>query len=203
MAMETKVMQSSRMGVSRINTIVKLAEGSRRLLDVGDVNNSTLATKLRKHYNVKTVDILKGADLKANLNEGLKIKGRYDTVVAGEVFEHIYKLRKLLKDINKVLTPNGKLIVSIPNVCNLKSRVKVALGKLPTYCADADDIDREIGGHIRDFNAGKIKSILEETGYKIIKVKSNGLWLRDKKIMPVMFCRPEWSDQIIISARRA
>lgn len=194
-------MQKDNMGTSRVNIMFQLAEGSKKILDIGDINNSLLSNKLREKHDVITADIRKGADLHVNLENGLRIKGKYDTIVAGEVFEHVYKLRKLLKDINKIMTPNGRLILSVPNVCNLKSRIKVLIGRLPTYCADADDIEREIGGHVRDFNARKIKSILEETGFKIQEVKSNGLWLHNRKILPPMLCRPEWSDQIIISAK--
>ncbi len=190
-----------RMHEARYNIMVDLAKGGKKLLDLGDINSSPLAKKLKKLFQTTTLDIRNGADIKCNLEKGLKLKQKFDVVIAGELLEHIYHLRFLLNDLKKILTKDGKLIISVPNVCNLKSRIKVLIGKLPTYCADADEYDRDIGGHIRDLNLSYMKRILREEGYEILKIKSGGLWYNNKLIIPPRLCKPSFGDNIILSAK--
>ncbi|MFA5406235.1 MAG: methyltransferase domain-containing protein [Candidatus Nanoarchaeia archaeon] len=182
----------------RIKIITSLIKGNQKVLDLGDVNKSMLSNKLRENHEVTTVDIVKGADLKINLENGLRINEKYDCVVAGEVFEHIYKLRQLIDDIKRVLKPKGRLIVSVPNICNLKSRIKVFFGMLPSYCAHADDTESNVTGHIRDFNLKEITQLLKDSGFVVVKAYTNGLWLFGKQIIPGYLCRTEYGEQIVI-----
>jgi len=186
---------------ARHKLLAEMAREGKQILNLGDTNKSTLTKKLKKIGKVTTADITKGADIKVNLDKGLKTNKRFDTIIAGEVFEHVYHLKNLLKDLKKILRPKGQLIISIPNVCNLKSRIKVLTGKLPSFCADADQYGE--GGHIRDFNLNTIKKVLEEAGFKIKKVKNIGLWYQDKRLIPPILCKTSFSDNILITALKS
>ena len=43
-------------------------------------------------------------------------EGRFDAVVCFEVFEHVFNIEEVLAEINRVLKPNGQLLISIPFV---------------------------------------------------------------------------------------
>ncbi|MDW7692586.1 class I SAM-dependent methyltransferase [Flammeovirgaceae bacterium SG7u.111] len=54
-------------------------------------------------------------DVFADLNQPLPLESeKYDTVLLTDVLEHIYKPHELIKEIERVLLPNGKLIITVP-----------------------------------------------------------------------------------------
>jgi SAM-dependent methyltransferase len=55
----------------------------------------------------------------------------FDTIVAGEVFEHIRDPGRLIADVLTVLRPRGRLVGSVPNAYRLKSRLRFLAGREP------------------------------------------------------------------------
>lgn len=192
------------MSKTRHDEIVKLVGSRDTVLDLGDDNDSLLTKRLREFgLRVTTIDCVGKPDIKYNLNKGLPngLK-KFDVVIAGELFEHIYYLQRLLFNIKKVIKKDGFLVCSVPNICNLRNRIKVLLGKLPSYCADADKYEIETGytGHVRDFNVNEIKDILLANGFRIISIKCNGLYFKCHRVLPSWLCPISFSDNIIIKA---
>ena len=190
---------------NRYNQILKSVKENDRVLNLGDNNDSLLTKALRAmNCSVTTVDYRVGADIQLDMEGGLPLVGEFDTVIAGELFEHIYNLKELLRGVRLNLGRKGKLIVSVPNVCNLRSRVRVLIGLLPSYAADADTYHEVTGypGHVRDFNKEAITRLLESEGFEIITTRNTGLAFRMKPLIPYWLCRDEWSDNLIIEAKR-
>ncbi|MFY9260906.1 MAG: class I SAM-dependent methyltransferase [Gallionella sp.] len=48
----------------------------------------------------------------------------FDLVTCSEVLEHVENYRAVLREIRRVLKPNGLMIVTTPNVLNMKSRLR-------------------------------------------------------------------------------
>lgn len=65
-----------------------------------------------------------------NAENGLPFPGSeiYDTVICSHVLEHICYPSKLLRDIHRVLKPDGSLIVALPNLMHYKSRMQLMKG---------------------------------------------------------------------------
>ncbi len=60
-----------------------------------------------------------------NLNDPLPFRGgSFDAVNIVEVIEHIENQPQLIREINRVLKPDGRLLLSTPNVLNLMSRMR-------------------------------------------------------------------------------
>jgi SAM-dependent methyltransferase len=60
-----------------------------------------------------------------DLNQGLPFGNRsFDYVVILEVIEHLEDPYFILNEINRVLKLEGKLILSTPNIMNIKSRIR-------------------------------------------------------------------------------
>jgi SAM-dependent methyltransferase len=196
-------MKSTRVG---FNQMIKLVgDGNLRVLNLGDGNHSLLTKGLRAlGHEVITLDCHFDARVKWDLEKGLPSFGgkKFNVVVAGEVFEHIYNLKVLLASVRKVLLPDGFLVLSVPNVCNLRSRVRVLLGKLPSYAADGDLYHDQTGysGHIRDFNQEMAYRYLKEAGFKVVSCAGNGLYYHWKPLLPSWFIPPSLADNIIIKA---
>ena len=43
---------------------------------------------------------------------------RFDSILCSEVFEHIFNLEEILKELNRVLKPGGKILITCPFVWN-------------------------------------------------------------------------------------
>jgi len=49
-----------------------------------------------------------------NLNEKFTIPHEFDTILLSDVLEHIAEPKQLLQELNKLLKPNGKIIIMVP-----------------------------------------------------------------------------------------
>ncbi len=49
------------------------------------------------------------------INSSLIPSEKYDSVTAGEVIEHVFNIDQFIKEIHRVLKPNGLFILSTPN----------------------------------------------------------------------------------------
>ena len=120
---------------SDLDVYVAIAEelGARRVLDVG-CGEGFLAAELVKSGNrVTGVDILpqasQGAALaayyRADLEEGLEgvveqLNGkRFSCVLLLDVLEHLRYPERILAQCHKLLRPDGRIIVSVPNIANV------------------------------------------------------------------------------------
>lgn len=105
-------------------------------------------------------------------NKHFPIKGRekYDTIVACEILEHIHNIDNFLRECRRFLVPNGKLIVSVPNVLYWRNRIGMLFGKTNWY-----DIAFKFGD-LRCFHPKQIKELLQNYGFHVIDIES----LQDK-----------------------
>ena len=176
-----------------------------KIINLGDTNSGIFTQLLRKMgFNVTTVDLY-NADIECNLNKNFPLKSEiFDIAIAGEVIEHIYKTKNFLSETYRILKPNGIFIISTPNIACLKNRIKLLFGKLPTYCACAEDFElkHNMPGHVRDFTLSLLKKLLKETGFKIENVKTNGIFIRMRKIFPKRLTPLTFGEMIIIKARK-
>ncbi|MGQ9831119.1 MAG: methyltransferase domain-containing protein [Thermochromatium sp.] len=95
--------------------------------------------------------------------------GRFDTIIAADVLEHLYHPWQALLRLKTLLAPGGQLYVSLPNVRNL--RVLNGLleeGDWPYAGAGILDIT-----HIRFFTRKSALRMLTETGFEVLEVRAN------------------------------
>lgn len=73
--------------------------------------------------------------MRANLDTGpLAIEKRFGLITSIEVIEHLENVGALLATIANGLDPQGRAIVTTPNIHSLRSRVRFMLtGKLPSF----------------------------------------------------------------------
>lgn len=111
----------------------------------------------------------------ANIERGMPFNDSYfDILFAGEIIEHLYDPKKALQEANRVLSENGGLILSVPNICSLRNRARILLGKLPHhYNSSAQE---KWGDHIRLFTAKSLIDLLGQTGFNTTSISSNGLF---------------------------
>lgn len=77
-----------------------------------------------------------------------------DLVIANQVFEHVKELYWIVDQIARILTVGGQLIVGLPNICSLTSRLLVLAGRQPSQM-------RAFSGHVRGFGPSEFPAFLD------------------------------------------
>ena len=100
----------------------------------------------------------------------------FDVIIMCEVLEHLnFNPLPLLKEINRIGSPNSLLYLSLPNVAQIRNRIAVLRGKalgisIAEFFTQLDPQSSEIvNGHWREYTAAEIREILERLGYRIEK----------------------------------
>ena len=129
-----------------------------------------LAAELAQNYydNIIIIDLEELIDNKKRL----ALKDKFDFIIFGDILEHVTKPEVLLRDFQYLLNQEGFLIASIPNIANWMIRLKLLFGNFDYTGGILDP------GHLRFFTYKTARRLLEEAGFKIIKVTNNNTtWL--------------------------
>lgn len=97
-----------------------------------DISNSALE-RARLHFDKVW---------KINLNrEAISAESAvYDIVICSEVLEHIYDVNHVLREVNRLLKPNGIGLLTVPNLAYWRFRLDILGGCLPIVASDVRHI---------------------------------------------------------------
>lgn len=136
-----------------------------RVLDVGCSDGCFGAQVRALGHSVDGIDLIKhegvGARLdsfvEVDLNRGLppEVGSGYRAIVAGDVLEHVVDPEQLLADLRDRLSPDGELIVSVPNFGHWYPRGRTALGLF-----DYDQRGPLDQGHVRFFTRRSFEKLV-------------------------------------------
>lgn len=89
---------------------------------------------------------------------------KFDAATCVEVVEHLeYDLStKILKEINRVLKPNGKLIVTTPNYRSCWPLIELAVNRLASVSYEEQ--------HICKFTPLRLKTLLRDAGFRKVRI---------------------------------
>lgn len=168
----------------RIKIVLKMIGSHKKVLDIA-CYNGYIAQEIKKNSNsVYGLDanteaisesILKGISAKvANIELSLPFQDQsFDLVFAGEIIEHIVDTDFFMNEINRILKPNGELIVTTPNVASLDRRLMLLFNINPFFPASFEFPVSAQSGHLRFFNKRLLIDFLDHKGFKIIGFKSD------------------------------
>jgi 2-polyprenyl-3-methyl-5-hydroxy-6-metoxy-1,4-benzoquinol methylase len=91
---------------------------------------------------------------------------RFDRVLLLDVLEHLVEPERLLAHVGKALKPNGRLVVSLPNVANISVRLALLFGRF-NY-VERGILDRT---HLHFYTRKTARALLESTGWEIVEAK--------------------------------
>ena len=100
--------------------------------------------------------------------------GTYDIVTCFDVIEHIPGSCKLILDeAHRILKPRGLLLVTCPNIVNLRNRIEFLFGKSSHTPIKKwyETPSREYFDHFREYTADEVKYMLETSGFNDVKVE--------------------------------
>jgi 2-polyprenyl-3-methyl-5-hydroxy-6-metoxy-1,4-benzoquinol methylase len=153
-----------------------LAEGhGRRLLDVGAADGLLSRHLTGRGWKVTGIEAdpamaAAGATfcermLVADLNRGVPaLEGLFDTIVCGDVLEHLADPRDVLRTLVAALAPGGDVVVSVPNVAHLWMRLSLLVGRFEY--ADRGILDRT---HLRFFTQRTLDELLVAAGLEPVQ----------------------------------
>jgi 2-polyprenyl-3-methyl-5-hydroxy-6-metoxy-1,4-benzoquinol methylase len=120
--------------------------------------------------------------------EDLDTKNKYNLLIMGEVLEHFYEPNNILLKLKKLLEPNGKILITAPNMPSLRNRLKFGLfGIFP-------DNNPE---HKYHFDRVRFSRITEQTGFKINHFETifTNLFLRGSVITKIEYLCLRWFNK--------
>lgn len=124
---------------------------------------------------------------------------KFDAVLLSEVIEHVFDTDFVIKEIKKILKPNGILVITTPNTCRLPYRGLMVLGYAPRSACEYRATGKE-AGHIRSFDIHRIRILLEENGFKVEKIKGdliNFLLFKSKYLADIF---PNLANSFVVKA---
>ena len=105
-----------------------------------------------------------------DLNEVKKVlqDRKFDFIILADILEHVYDPFSTLSIYKPYLKPNGKFLISIPNIAVWYFRLSILFGRF-NY-SDSGILDRT---HIRFFTLDSFRKLLNAANLKIIKEDFN------------------------------
>lgn len=154
-------------------SFVKRIDGPIKLLDIGcydgyiamllkekignecdvygiDTANNSIKLSRKKGIHAKICDVTKGIKYASNL---------FDYVFAGEIIEHLVDTDYFMREIRRVLKPDGILILTTPNSLSLGRRIHYLFGK-GTFLEISFSIPKNAAGHLRYFTFGTMREFI-------------------------------------------
>jgi SAM-dependent methyltransferase len=150
-----------------------------------------------------------------DLNQRLPFDDKsFDIAVASHVIEHLNDTDTFLREVSRVLKPNGYLIIATPNLAAWHHIIYLLLGKQPTiaevsdyalvgtYSPRGNNVDRIGPAHRRIFTIGALNSLLEYYGFRIEKSLGTGYFPISGLSGRIMSRIDKWhATNIVIKAR--
>jgi glycosyltransferase involved in cell wall biosynthesis len=121
----------------------------------GIEQDSQMADAARQHCREFFVGDIETMDF-----DGL---GPFDAIVFGDVLEHLRDPHAVLKKVRGFLKPEGKILISIPNVANIWVRLNLMLGRF-----NYDRVGILDKGHLRFFTLKTAKQLATDSGLDVI-----------------------------------
>ena len=111
--------------------------------------------------------------------------GRFATVLCCELLEHLYEdPMHLMAEINRILRPDGHLVLSTPNVCSLRAVAASLLNYHPGlfhHYVKPDAEGNRDPRHAREYAPRDVQALFEAAGFEVVRLET-GPYLERKSL---------------------
>ncbi|MCX7702903.1 MAG: class I SAM-dependent methyltransferase [Planctomycetota bacterium] len=153
------------------------------VLDAGCGEGAFSQRLLSANYRLVALDIfpqrfkLKSVPLvQSDLNSSLPFPdATFDSVIAIEVLEHLYNWHTFFSESCRILKPNGLLLVSLPNILNLSSRLKFLFCGYPSLYSRTRLLSDQSRLHVSLIPAPFLLNTAERIGFSLIRIAGDKL----------------------------
>jgi 2-polyprenyl-3-methyl-5-hydroxy-6-metoxy-1,4-benzoquinol methylase len=164
----------------RMEVIEAVPAGIRTLLDVGCASGA-FGAELKKTRDLEVWGIEMNSDI-AKFAEGRLDQvfagpaqeviqnfpdGKFDLITFNDVLEHMPEPGEMLQSVARLLSPQGAVLMSLPNIRYWDAFLRIAFGAdFPQE--DSGIFDRT---HLRFFTGKSIRRFLPENGYEVVQMR--------------------------------
>ena len=163
----------------RISTLLA-ARPPAKILDLG-CSSGLLAERLEEMgHHVTGVDLNEfpeaarrmHAFYRADLSQGIppEVGSGFDLILMADVLEHLPDPGSLLRQCRDLLTPDGSIMLCVPNIGHWYPRTRATLGIF-----DYDQRGILDATHLRFFTRRSIRKMVERNGYAVRRTEAVGL----------------------------
>ena len=159
--------------------VARMVGRGQDVIDIG-CGEGYLAAALKKlgENRITGIDVLPAASetsslddyYSADLDQGIssvirQLKGRrFTRALLLDVLEHLKKPETILDECHEILTSDGQLIISLPNIANIAVRLSLLFGQF-NY-TERGLLDKT---HLRFFTRKTARKMVESRGYQILE----------------------------------
>lgn len=168
---------------TRYKIIMSFIEGNERILDIGCGSSriiQQLSNAVGLDISLKKLRYLRKLGIrlaKADINRLPFRKASFTLVICSQVIEHVPPVPEIYREINRVMTPGGILILGTPDYGKLSWRVIEFFYKMLLPGAYAEE-------HITHYTKESLEGVLLENGFEILEeqyVAGSELIIKAKK----------------------
>ncbi len=95
---------------------------------------------------------------------------KFDVIVFMHVLEHLVDPQKVLERAKRILSEEGSIVIALPNISNLHSRVNILKGDFTYTPSGLMDVT-----HLRFFNYVTAVKMINNSGYQVDEYKGCGI----------------------------
>jgi SAM-dependent methyltransferase len=111
----------------------------------------------------------------------------FDFVICAEVLEHVFAPpSEVIKEIARTMRPAGRLLLTVPNLANLRNRLMFLFGHSPL--ADPNKVMKsdplEGHGHVREYTRKEIVSVCRTAGLEVLRARM--IWKSPADVLRLM-----------------
>lgn len=92
-----------------------------------------------------------------------QVGGNFDTILCGDVLEHLVQPEITLRHLHRLLSPGGRVIICLPNIAHIRIRIMLLLGNFEYESAGIMDVT-----HLRFYTYRSAREMIERSGYRIV-----------------------------------
>jgi SAM-dependent methyltransferase len=182
---------------NRIGATLELLTTGRSLLDIGCGPGTLLWGAQSRYRRLVGLDIAPSQiEIARQVLEGLDVDLRtcdveengipyddaeFDVVGCLVVLEFVFSPEKILAEICRVLSPNGRAVISIGNIVSVRNRLRAAAGRAPHTTQFAGAIN---GGALHWFGATEFASLADRSGLRVERLFCSGRWSALRRVRP-------------------
>jgi 2-polyprenyl-3-methyl-5-hydroxy-6-metoxy-1,4-benzoquinol methylase len=182
--MNRRSSENSYFDVERSEAIAYVPNGSVRVLDIGCGGGATMRLLRQRNPSVEVVGVEINQSVASRSEENIVVgsvdhqdvrrqlleMGPFHCVMALDVLEHLVDPWETLSFLATVLRPGGRVIISIPNVANVKAWLPLVFVDQFRY-VDAGILDKT---HLRFFTRVSARELVIASGLHLLAISPTG-----------------------------
>lgn len=123
--------------------------------------------------------------------------GEFDVVLCYDVFEHIFAPGRLLREIRRVLRPDGAALLSVPNTLNLFNRLVFLAGEFLDIMDTAHGDGELFSNHVRIFSKSLFQRFIDANGFRVTERH----YYFPERFSDARYRLPPWMTRMVTAPR--